>query len=299
MDADIANDLKKMLDDNNVLAQSFRFARDRYNEREFSDIKLRLIRRRDKDGRTYNLPTSSEVAALIVGDINTDIIERDVIIETRSRSLKRIDPLHPLYLALQYPLLFPYGEDGFRPDIPSSELSLRGKSRKRTTISMCEFFAYRLQERKDESPIILHSRRLFQQFLVDSYTMVESERLRFIRYNQPKFRVEQYKGLHESLVRGETSAAATGQRIILPGSFTGGPRYMFNNCKDAFAICQYAGYPSLFITITCNPDWPEIKRFVCTRGLRAEDRPDILCRVFKMKLDQLIQDLKRGDVFGR
>ena len=150
---------------------------------------------------------------------------------------------------------------------------------------MREFFAYRIQERVNESSIILRSRRLFQQFLVDSYTMVESERLRYFRQNQPKLRVHQYKGLHECLVRGETDAAATGQRVILPSSFTGGPRYMFNNCKDAFAICKFARYTIFFITMTNNPKWKEIKRFVKNKGLNAEDRLDILCRAFKMKLD--------------
>ena len=109
---------------------------------------------------------------------------------------------------------------------------------------MKEFFAYRLQDRVDESPILMQSRRLFQQFLVDAYTMVESERLRYFRFNQSKLRIHNYKDLHECPLRGELDAAATRQRIILPGSFTGCPRYMFNNCKDAFAICKYAGYPS-------------------------------------------------------
>ena len=140
---------------------------------------------------------------------------------------------------------------------------------------------------------------IFKVMLLLNIQMHESERLKYVRHNQPKLRAHQYKGLHECLVRGETNAAATEQRIILPSSFTRGPRYMFNNCKDAFAICKYAGYPSYFITITCNPEWREIKRFVIRRGLNAEDRPGILCRVFKMKLDELVQDLKEGHVFGR
>ena len=129
--------------------------------------------------------------------------------------------------------------------------------------------------------------------------MVEFERLRYFRYNQPKLRVHQYKGLHECLVREKIDATAIWQRIILPSTFTGGLRYMFNNYKDAFAICTYTGYPSFFITMTCNPEWKEIKRFVTKKGLHAEDRPDILCRVFKIKLDELIPDLKESSIFGR
>ncbi|XP_072078076.1 uncharacterized protein [Arachis hypogaea] len=128
--------------------------------------------------------------------------------------------------------------------------------------------------------------------------MIESERLNFIRNNQPKLRVDKYSALHESLVRGEANAVATGQRIILPSSFTGGPRYMFNNCKDAFAICKYVGYPSYFITITCNPEWDEIKRLLKDTGLKVEDRPDIVSRIH-IKLNELIMDFKQGKFFGK
>ncbi|GJU27558.1 hypothetical protein Tco_1166179 [Tanacetum coccineum] len=68
----------------------------------------------------YNLPTIFEVAALIPGDGNpTDC--RDVLIEERgSYNVQRISELHPSFLDLQYPLLFPYGEDGFHLNLPLS-----------------------------------------------------------------------------------------------------------------------------------------------------------------------------------
>jgi len=52
------------------------------------------------------------------------------------------------------------------------------------------------------------------------------------------------------------------------------------------------GYPDLFITITCNVNWSEIREFVLAKGLSALDRPDIVCRVFKMKLDEMMTDFK-------
>ncbi|XP_057725597.1 uncharacterized protein LOC130941198 [Arachis stenosperma] len=299
VDYQIVTDLKEMLDVHNPLAKTFRFARDRFAEGSNPKIKLKLIRKRDKDGRVYNLPTVSEVAILVVGDIDDSILERDIIVQFMSNKLQRIDVLHPLYLALQYPLLFPYGEDGFRVGIQTSVRYGLDANKKRKTISMREFFSYRIQMRCNESPILLQSRRLFQQFSVDAYTMIEAERLSFIRHNQPMLRVDKYNALHESLVRGEANAVSTGQRIILPSSFTGGPRYMFNNCKDAFAICKYAGYPSYFITITCNPEWDEIKRLLKDTGFKAEDRPDIVSRIFNIKLSQLIADFKQGKFFGK
>ncbi|XP_061344069.1 uncharacterized protein LOC133290038 [Gastrolobium bilobum] len=297
LDPEIIRLLKEMFDKHNSIAQSFRYARDRYKEDDFNGVKLRLIRRRGSDGRVYNLPTASEVAALIVGDIDSAMGDRDIIIETQDRVLQRIDVKHPLYLGLQYPLLFPYGEDGYRDDVQRTVSS--GRKNARAMISMKEFFSFRLQMRSGESEILHRSRKLFQQFLVDAYTMIEFERLNFIRYNQSHLRAELYKNIKHSLDSGEDAALSTGKRIIIPSSFTGGPRYMAENCKDAFAICRWAGYPHLFITITCNPKWPEITRFVRARQLNPEDRPDILCRVFKFKLDQLLHDLKKENILGR
>ncbi|XP_029146948.1 uncharacterized protein [Arachis hypogaea] len=129
--------------------------------------------------------------------------------------------------------------------------------------------------------------------------MVEAERLQYHRFHQSKFCSHQLQGLHECLIQGETQAARTEKRVILPSSFVGGPRYMYNNCKDAFAICRYASYPSYFITITCNPDWTEIKDCVTDYSLKPSDRPDIISRVFKIKLDALLKDLKDGSIFGK
>lgn len=62
-------------------------------------------------------------------------------------------------------------------------------------------------------------------------------------------------------------------------------RYMFNNYQDAIAICKKISYPDLFITITCNTNGPEIRDFVFERDLKPSDRLGIVCRVFKIKLD--------------
>ncbi|KAM3233367.1 hypothetical protein P3L10_018726 [Capsicum annuum] len=65
------------------------------------------------------------------------------------------------------------------------------------------------------------------------------------------------------------------------------------------AICKWAGYPDLFITFTYNSKWLKICRFVESRGLKIEDLPNILSRVFKIKLDHLIKDLQDKQIFGR
>uniref|UniRef100_A0A0R0E413 ATP-dependent DNA helicase n=1 Tax=Glycine max TaxID=3847 RepID=A0A0R0E413_SOYBN len=85
--------------------------RDKLQSATVPDLKLKLISQRQTHGRLYNLPTSTKVSTLIVGDEHTTD-KRDIIIEKQSGLLKRIHELHHAYLSLQYPLLYPKGEDG-------------------------------------------------------------------------------------------------------------------------------------------------------------------------------------------
>jgi hypothetical protein len=117
LDPVIVNGLIKMLDDHNPFAKKFRMARDRLADNESEDFIIRLIGAKEGDPVQYNLPTTDQLAMLIVGDFSLDTFKRDIIIETKSKELKRISSLHPAYMALQYPLLFPFGERGFQVGI--------------------------------------------------------------------------------------------------------------------------------------------------------------------------------------
>ncbi|XP_031097006.1 uncharacterized protein LOC116001257 [Ipomoea triloba] len=292
----IVEDIKQDLDDHNVLVKSFRLAKNRIESNPRLEFKMRLIGKRNGDARTYNLPTVSEVATLIVGDLDPTMGQRDILVESKAGGLKRINELNPAYLPLQYPILFPYGEDGYREDIQFN-VTRNQQSGGRVRVSQREFFAFRIHERLNEASTMLYARRLFQQFLVDAYTMVESSRLLYIRNNQNALRCEAYKGLSNALTRGEVDTNKQGKRIILPSSFTCGARYMIQNYQDAMAICRHKGYPNLFITFTCNPKWPEIQRYMQKCNLKTEDRPDIICRIFKMKLDSLVKEIRSGNLF--
>ncbi|XP_058742334.1 uncharacterized protein LOC131614800 [Vicia villosa] len=283
VDIDIVTKLSQMLYEHNVHAQSFQMARDILSQRSVTDLKLRLISDRKTDGRIYNQPTVSEVAALIVGDVDT-AEKRDIIMHKQSGDLQRIDEYHSSYLGYQYPLLFPYGEDGYRPNVKHRDH---------------EWMAFRIQSRQNEAPTLLRARRLFQQFLVDGYTMLESERLRWLRKNQSKLRVGKYHNLNELNSNSVTQGSSTGKRVVLPSSYVGSRRYMDQLYFDGMAICSYVGFPDLFITFTCNPNWPEIQRYVRQSNLKPADRPDIICRVFKMKFDELLSDLTKKSVMGK
>ncbi|XP_028084559.1 uncharacterized protein LOC114285679 [Camellia sinensis] len=60
------------------------------------------------------------------------------------------------------------------------------------------------------------------------------------------------------------------------------------------------GFPDLFVTFTCNPNWLEIQQEVeHIPNRRTEDIPDILVRVFRIKLKQLMAYFKNRKFFGK
>ncbi|CAN1801724.1 hypothetical protein LINPERHAP1_LOCUS23089 [Linum perenne] len=80
------------------------------------------------------------------------------------------------------------------------------------------------------------------------------------------------------------------------------PRYKYENFQDAMAICRWGGYPDLFLTFTCNSQWPEIQLMidlVTCSGRRDTNRADIIARVFKLKLNQLLEEITVKKIFGR
>lgn len=141
----------------------------------------------------------------------------------------------------------------------------------------------------------MHSRALLQEFIVDVFLCVERGRLRWVASHQKKLKVDNYKNVLDDL---ENSIEVIGKRIVLPSSFIGGPRHMRSLYQDAMAITRDYGPPSLFITMTANPNWPEIQNAL-KNDETVSDRPGIGVRVFKMKLDGLIEDLTKKNVLGK
>ena len=88
-----------------------------------------------------------------------------------------------------------------------------------------------------------------------------------------------------------------GKVVILPSSFQGSPRAMQQNYQDAMAIVAKYGKPDLFLTFTCNPKNSDILANL-PNNQRAENRPDIVARVFKMHLKELLRYILEKHVLG-
>ena len=73
---------------------------------------------------------------------------------------------------------------------------------------------------------------------------------------------------------------------------------MQQNYLDAMSIVKRYGKPDFFITMTANPSWPEIT-VALRHGETAVNRPDLVARVFHIKLNVLLDELLVKNVFGK
>ncbi|GJW79427.1 DNA helicase [Tanacetum coccineum] len=136
--------------------------------------------------------------------------------------------------------------------------------------------------------------------MVTAFCAVEQNRIDWVREHQNDIRHDYLSGIYDAINRGDSDGSDCGGRLILPQSFTGGPRYMYAHYLDALAICRVHGNPSYFITFTCNVKWPEIVEYMEDfPGLTTADRADVVDRVFEMKIHQFMKYLRDVKPFGK
>jgi hypothetical protein len=138
---------------------------------------------------------------------------------------------------------------------------------------------------------------------VDSYSRVEQLNLRFINDNQKKLRADLYKGVADAITEADVagddvSGRAVGRKVILPSSFPGSPRHQHKLYMDSMSVAAKFGKADFFLTMTCNPNWTEIKRELFP-GQSADDRPDLVARVFRLKLKSVTDDIQKKQVLGK
>lgn len=160
---------------------------------------------------------------------------------------------------------------------------------------MNQFYRYRLMIR-DDTEFLWRYGRLTQEYVVDAYAKIEESRLKWARHNQHVLCANLYQGIMDHISVDDT--APNGRLILLPSSFTGGPRYLQGLYQDAMAIVRKYGKPDLFVTMTCNPKWEEISAAPLS-GQVAQDRFDLCCRVFRLKLKAMIDLIVKKNIFGK
>ena len=79
---------------------------------------------------------------------------------------------------------------------------------------------------------------------------------------------------------------------MLPGKIRGSAAHAAEQVEKSMCVVARCGMPTYFITLTMNPNWPELKH-LCEPGYPPP--PTATCRVFKQKLKELFKRLKKWD----
>ncbi|KIK71806.1 hypothetical protein PAXRUDRAFT_124858, partial [Paxillus rubicundulus Ve08.2h10] len=147
---------------------------------------------------------------------------------------------------------------------------------------------------------------LFQQYVCDAWASVEQSYLTWIVNNQKRIRAELYSGLQDCVAQDpDVHLGDVGRNIVLPSSHSGSQRHMQQLLQDSLAICRDCQRPDIFLTMSANPDWPEIhtnilpgnplsfSHFIII-GQKSIDCPDLVAHVFFQKEQALLKKVRNG-----
>jgi hypothetical protein len=106
-----------MFNAHNPIVQLFSTARDRIVRSNGDRYVIRLFGEPDRRGDIFSAPVASEVVELVVGHVGQSDGGHDLIMQDQSGQLQRVEEKHCKFMAMQYPILFSYGEDGYHEKI--------------------------------------------------------------------------------------------------------------------------------------------------------------------------------------
>jgi hypothetical protein len=320
LDADVLFGLTRMLSEHNPYVQQFKALRT--TETPTATLLLQTPSSRTvngNDGRTYSAPSASEVAILMLGDDDSQRSGREVIVHriqgqhASGYAVQRIPTDHAAFMPLHFMLLCPRGEPGWSADLERSwsrtlgpngleagDMVAGARHGKRKRITPMDWSSFYLAVRGDNTPEEnpLHCcKRGFGEWCCEGFALQEEERFRFLASSTMQKKLRRTSFDHIST--GNASVGEQlGTRVVLPASHQGSWRNMYGRYCDAMALVRQYGKPSFFITFTCNPEWPEICEALLP-GQAPADRPDLVARVFNLKLKELMEDLTVDEVLGQ
>lgn len=273
---------------------------------EISQVNLAFIRNPKSDERRFNLPLMNSIAAVFTDQDGVPPFNRDFQVyskcddaqSTNENPRLKLNILSAHLEGMCYPLLNPHGELGWEPFWKSKPYDGVQNNPKRDNVSKLQYVSAILSVRRRFNSR-LHAGKLTQQYIIDMYTQIEANNLNYIKTHQSRLRAESYSGLCDYINKKNSNLAAIpGVPIILPSSFDGSPRNMRERCADTMTMFAHIGPPDLFITMTANKEWPEIKESLETYE-KVEDRPDVVARVFQQKVDELIKVVCKDQILGK
>ena len=230
--------------------------------------------------------------AMVIGSLIAQYgSHRDIRLCQSNGDIQFINDSHCLFHPLAYPLLFPSGQVGWHWGM---------KNHEGQRLSLTSYMKFMLMHRRQPTHI-QRCGKLALEYYCDAWATIESQRCDFHRLpaQQQMYRSCSRAALIDQLQYADAAdiGVPVQTRTVLPASHVGGPRYYHKLFQNAMALPRRFGRPDLFITMTCNPAWDEI-RLAVPQGSSWQEHPDIVARVFMIKVASLCDDIRNKEIFG-
>jgi len=228
--------------------------------------------------------------AMVIGAIVAESgFRREISFQSSGGTVRYISDIHRLYHPLAYPILFPSGQTGWY-------LGMKGDDG--SAITRLEYLRFIMMHR-NEVAHIHNCGRLSLEFFCDAWASHEAAIMEFHRRPQQQvlYRSSHRAALHDQLGHADAHDIGLPVRTVLPSSVVGSPRFYHTLFLNAMALPRRFGKPDIFLTMTANPYWEEISAAI-PAGSHWLYHPDIVARVFMLKVDALMQDIRVRKIFG-
>jgi len=127
-------------------------------------------------------------------------------------------------------------------------------------------------------PRFLTLGRLTCEYVVDMFSRTEEERLVFLQRG---------RRIQAANLRHATNQVSVHVlRYTILAFFMGSRAWASDQVADALALARELGKPSLYITMTSNPIWPELADWL-RPGQRFTEILSVVCRAFHVRLTYL------------
>ncbi|XP_027169321.1 uncharacterized protein LOC113769034 [Coffea eugenioides] len=197
----------------------FAFFRGLHNLPNIDNYKIVLQSSPAVDQKVFNKPTVSQVGAVWTDNCdNGHVTSQHIQVYGKNGKTQIMKHYFSCYDPLQYPLIFASVEPGWHQGI--NRIARTPNVHGATSCEREVELAPGAGTTPDQ--------------------LMNAENLDFYRLNdnQTRLRTKLYQSLIDSLSQGESSSSNIGTRIILPGSFIGGPRDMRRRYMDAMSLVQ-------------------------------------------------------------
>ncbi|KAJ8883799.1 hypothetical protein PR048_015654 [Dryococelus australis] len=166
---------------------------------------------------------------------------------------------------ITYPLLFPHGEHWYTSGVSHSVIV----SESRNTVTCNQYYAFHIMQRCNS----------------------KSLKIWFIRQNEDKLRVDEFLDLHEH-AEGCCCCSIQGWEIIHP-------TFLFLWARKALVpMLPRFSSDQMLLWQTRSIHHSHLQSQVAG-DCDAYHRPDVVCRIFKVKFDSLIDNIQKKQIFGK